>query len=247
MSGQEGGSLGRGRPRPRPSRAETRNMGMARHRNRLEERSLGVRVDDLRSSLRGRCNRLSSEMGQLEHHLKTMTMTNPLGGGSNKPLICPKGLTAAEKAHYIQMRRNSYTPSMNLEGFDLRMSDLKQALAVYRRTSLSSDLRDTVFNDAGIVTLEEHKFCAPITKHKHAMKEVKYFRSSSTDGLFAIRPKKAESPRPRCKSATAGGSRVGNRQQIVLCPDYIAARRTSMGSMSLVDSNLTNKTETQHL
>ncbi|XP_070194207.1 polycystin-1-like protein 3 [Littorina saxatilis] len=82
------------------------------------------------------------------------------------------GLSEAEKAEYRRLRRGSFTPSMTLAEFDVRITDYRHDMQTYRRASTPHVHNEDVYLvEAGIVDLEEHEFCAPLTKHKHTMKE----------------------------------------------------------------------------
>nr|KAG5705825.1 hypothetical protein BaRGS_030715 [Batillaria attramentaria] len=152
-------------------------MGSARLRNRQEQKCLDQKLQEMTSHFRCKSTRMMTEIGDLQDKAKDML---PIGG---KMIVCPKGLSEKEKKRYRRLRRRSSTPSMTLTEFDEKLTDFRHEIKTYRRGSNSTHPDDVFLFDANIVDVENHEFCAPLNKHKHAMKEA--FRRATTKDVGA--------------------------------------------------------------
>ena len=133
------------------------------------------------------------------------------------------GLTEAEKVQYRRLRRGSFTPSMSLGEFDLKITDYRHDMKAYRRASHSTTAtittttttnnnlndEDVLLVEAGIVDLDEHHFCAPLTKHKHTMKEAlkRAAATQETEVTSYASSRPGKPPRGRSNSEGSAASR----------------------------------------
>ena len=95
---------------------------------------------------------------------------------------------------------------MSLGEFDVKITDFRHDIMEYRRGNHSAaNNEDVLLVEAGIVDLGEHEFCAPLTKHKHTMKEALKRASTRATEVTSYTSWHAASFKPRRSSEGSAG------------------------------------------